>query len=464
MTKKQTKRVISLEKLGFIVLIAIGFNSYFTMAFDKSVTDKHPFFLISTVVFFNVVYFLVTIPFFVFKEIRFDNSLSSMEHLLSTLEYLTPSNIEQDDINQIETEDSPIDMIKDPASPIETIEEETIQISNPNQVIAAIKTYNKVINLEQYASLLHRYLLDYGLKVDLSNIRTMFGAMGATRLIMIKSSHQAISRRFITLFSDFVGANFQTLLIRKNYQNFKEFISDNDVVSTFLLDAHKDKNKINMLSLSQPDLNGLERFADVFINYAMNTTLNKTIGEPIISSINELSNNLWFMVVSDDQMPRGDNKIVETAFCVELNASIITPKEIVHENGLKLSFSAFLEHLRESYEDYYLDESYWKKIDQLEDYTKTYRPFRIDNRITLQLERFSTLYLLSGGDSKDCVDTILSAKLLIMIGAFNMTKKETDETSFLSLLEKLFGLENLSLSKAQIKEIEHSFTLEKEEV
>ncbi|QVK18989.1 hypothetical protein KHQ81_04575 [Mycoplasmatota bacterium] len=334
-------------------------------------------------------------------------------------------------------------------------DEEEANLQKPKSVISREHIFVKDVDPKKYCDDLYSYLQDNGLSVNMNNVREMFASMAATKLIIVKSEDPILSQRFVELFSDFIGAYYTKDKVKPNLELFDDLYLDNYRFKKFILKANHDPNKINIMSLRDVKLDTLEQCFDKVLEYAWNPLLACNIESSIFSFVKEMPINTWFMVIPKDS---NDTFMSETlgnsAITLELNAKTIEPKEEVYENEKKLSYEFMTNLLLEGYEKFYIKEAAWKKVDKVEEYLKEYSTFTLDNRMFRQLERYTSTYLMFGGDEYEAMDSVLYAKLLRVISILKINIDQDSEKGLFQLFEKLYGLENLTRSKTILKEIQ----------
>jgi hypothetical protein len=346
------------------------------------------------------------------------------------------------------------DMNLDESTNGEMVDEQATDVENKTNKKSI---FDSNIDANKYSSDLIAFLLDNGLSVDKQNIRQLFSCIAASKLIILKSEKPLISERFIELFSDFIGAHFFKNEVKSGLDTFDDLFLDGYQFSKAIITANKKPNRINIVSLRNIKLNTLEQYFSNIIDYSLNPLLPCDIKNKHFSTVTELPNNMWFMVIpsnSSDIIPSG--RIAESAITFELNIGEITPKDEIRHNEFKLSYENITNFLTEGYEEYFLKEKQWKKIDRIEEHLKQYSTFSLDNRLFRQLERYSSTYIMFGGDKYDAMDCMLSAKLLPVIALIDIDRTYSNEEGMLKLFERIIGLENLSRSKKLLKEIQES--------
>ena len=123
---------------------------------------------------------------------------------------------------------------------------------------------------------------------------------------------------------------------------------------------------------------------------------------------------------------------------IDLNAKVIEPQEEVHENEIKLSYERLVHMIRDLEEKYYLEEIHWKKIDQLENYISKYIQYKFDNKIIRQIERFSSIYILVGGDQLECLDNLLNSKIFPIVLDLNIKRQDNEDEGFIDRFRSYF--------------------------
>lgn len=440
MSNRKNKLKLSKNIIFISVVFALIFNITMFYILSKAQSDEldYGFYLMMIVI--NLILFgLVKI---VFGKKGKDKKLSlrGVASLFDGIDYLKPDSVVLldtqvvNDFVDIEEEDSFV------------LEDNEVLILKPKTVIKAKAQFDSRITFDKYIDQMHTYFMDNGLEVNKDSLRTTLSMISASRMIYIKHKSMNLAHRFIELFSSFLGSTNHILEAQDGVLFHKDLMN--------LMDAAKTRKHIlNFIVLSKLDFTKFEATYDHLIQYAYHSY---KFGE------HKLPNNIWFFMVA----PKGNptNMLYDTLFTLDLNALVIEPKEVVHENDNKLSFERLMHTLRDIEENHYIDELSWKKIDQFEAYVNDHLPFKLDNKIIRQLEIFSTMYTVSGGEQLDCLDTMLSSKLLNIVLSLNITRQDIEDEGFIEVFDRVFGLENLMTSKELVKTIEDQFILNKEVV
>ena len=103
--------------------------------------------------------------------------------------------------------------------------------------------------------------------------------------------------------------------------------------------------------------------------------------------------------------------------------------------------------------EYKIAEDDWKKMDKLEEYINKHTEYNIGNKMWLCLEKYSTVNLACGGDSKTALDMGVSAKLLPSMIVSLSGKMSKEEKSFYEVLDDVFGEDNADRCKTLVKSL-----------
>lgn len=383
---------------------------------------------------------LINISFLIFLNIMLGKHKNikrkSLKSLFDSLDVIKPTQIIdlKNDLTVLDSGDEQIEETSD------------VVILRPRQVIKSIHSYDKKIHFEKYLDQMYNYFIDNGLEVNKDTLKNTFAQLGATRLIYINQPSLNIGSRFIELFSDFLGSNL-SILTDEGYTNY------NEVLDEFISKGRTDSHKLNMLLLKNIDFKIIKSRYKYLLDYADNPV--KFIDQ------DDLPNNLWIFIQHSKEEPK--NELLDIIATIDLNAKVIEPQEEVHENEIKLSYERVVHMIRDLEEKYYLEEIHWKKIDQLENYISKYVQFKFDNKIIRQMERFSSIYILVGGDQLECLDNLLNSKIFPIVLDLNIKRQDKEDEGFIDLLDRIFGIENLIISKSYVKKLEDNF-LSKDEV
>ena len=370
-------------------------------------------------------------------------SIIDLTNLLDNMSFNEPISYE----SLIEEELTEVEVIEE--APLMNEQGEPLQILKPKTIKEQKPIFDAIIQPVSYTDALYNYCIDSGLAVDKNTIREMIAALATSKLLILNHEKREISLRFLELFTEFVGIN-HTVCEIESLKSFEELFSETYPFLQTITDAANTLNRFHFITLDRYDLNQMN-ILEPFIEYSLNPNLPFNIENKHNQAIKELTPNVWMVILPKTNQDEPLNeKHHEGVLQIELDAKLVMPKEVVSQNPFKLSFEQFTGLLYEGYDHHYIEESEWKKIDQVEQFTMSHGNYKIDNRLFRQLERFTSTFIQFGGEKSDAMDRVLYDKLLRIVLKLQLTK-ENEQEDLLTLFERLFGLENLNKSKNLLK-------------
>ena len=138
--------------------------------------------------------------------------------------------------------------------------------------------------------------------------------------------------------------------------------------------------------------------------------------------------------------------LANACVCINMVISSAT-KEIETPEVKNLSYQDFQDLVIQAKEEVYLNEKIWKKIDELEESIGAVERFRIGNKNTLQIERYTSVLLECGGDDSEAFSNIFVGKIVPILKNTATYKKDGGERTIIGLVEKIFNEEDLGRIK-----------------
>lgn len=311
---------------------------------------------------------------------------------------------------------------------IEVIEEEVIE---KEEVIEEINFENKLyleeLIIVDYVKKLTEYLTKKGIKVNNTSIGKLFASFLSSKLLVIKSDSD-LEKLFIEI-SNYIGANFY-------YSNNTKTMSKDQNFIKLINNARKNKEEINIILFDNISLEDLDETLYEIVEYAKYPKANKTI--KLNNKNIELNDNIYIVINNDAH--NFDFKIWESGNFITLDYE--KSKEIeVFEDEEKLSNFLFINHYDQINEEFYLDESDWKKIDYIESLINEHDKSILTNVIINQIERYSSMYLSIDNERTKLIDLILSSKVLPLVNSY---KIEGLLVEVYNVIERNFDIDTLS--------------------
>lgn len=447
----KTRRINILFVHAFFLLLA---NVLMILAIRNANTIGIAYFMIgATLVADSLYLFLI---FHLFKKQKRNLNKRLISKLIKEMPYASPSDRIEYERNSVS-----LDQIDTVQVNNITLDEQgrPLEILRPDKIIRKTPVFNKAIDSTVYIERLSAYMLDSGLSVSQNTIRAMFSSMASTKCIQLRHEQTDIVNRFIELFMDFIGTTvFQDDL--KDTQTFVDMFKSEDGLKAALLRSNEQKLAMHAMVFNTPEVALNNGSLDPILAYAFNPLLPFVIENKRFKEAIQMPDNIWFLLVSNEDLPMQHKGLSQSGIVIELEVSLAIPKHEVYENDIKLTHEYFTNYLLDGYEIHYLEESDWKKFDAIETFIQQGAEFKLDNRLFRQMERFTSTFLLFGGDKHEAIDYILYAKYLKLIHHLD-TKFESDtEKDILITFEKQFGLEYLIKSKNVLKSFQSEDKLE----
>jgi len=375
------------------------------------------------------------------KDILTDDVPVELEQITDAFEVIPVFNedaIENVEINETEEEYEEVD---------DYLLDENSIIDKPN-------------DLDDYLNNLSNYIANNGIQISKNNLRELFSAMAASRLVVLKHESVKIAEKTIELFLDYIGANNCTNVIEEEQQDFISLLQDKYSLTELIYVAENNRNSINVMNLKNVDLTDFDNRYYPINEYAINPLLPVFYDNGIDEEKKQLPKNIWFtMIMSLKDTQKYSKRLSQGVITIELDSKRMKPVELTPINHVRLSFDIINEILIEGYENYFMDEEFWKGIDEIEDYLNQVIPFKIDNRLFRQLERYSSTFLIFGGENVDVIDSLMNSKLINIILLLDLSKIKEQKVDLISIFEKNYGLENLPKTKIILKELQLHYKL-----
>lgn len=334
------------------------------------------------------------------------------------------------------------------------LDKDIVKILKPTTIVHKEPVYNKPILPEKYLDMLFQDMTDNGLSIDKHNLYELFAAMSTSKLILIRNTDPIIAERVIELYNSFIGSSYSVDQVSEDTIQFDDLFKEDYQLSERIINASESTDMIHMMIYRGMTISKMEELFQPLIDFSYNPLVPFYLNNYNITDIKTMPDNLWFFVILKDESPTLSEKLALSAVMLEFNAKIIEPLEEVVENERKLSSTALFNIFTKGYETKFLDEATWKGLDHIEAFFKHSDGFSLDNRLYRQIERFTSTYILFGGEKKDAIDGVLYLKLLNVFSLIKLRKTDIAEEDLLMLFEKEVGLEYLVKSKIVIKQIQ----------
>lgn len=311
--------------------------------------------------------------------------------------------------------------------------------------------YQESIDFVKFYNDSKKYFLENGFKLNDRIIRMLFSNFASSKLVSFNYEEIDAASEIVEVFASYIGANLMSTTLNPALTEKDLLNSNNNILTNIINSALENKDKIHIALLN--DYNTLD-FANNF------PTVSKYVNNPLVKygiktngSEVIIPKNVWFFVTNKN------NDYTNNSINLNLILERVNKEEVITENETKLSFPMFEEIMRDYRETHFMDESTWKKIDELNEYLRYSNLNIIDNRIAQQIENYSIIYLLTEGLKEELVDDLLTSKILPIVNNETVYKLTEDDNGFASLVEKLFGFDNLTNSQVLLNKINENLKI-----
>lgn len=298
-----------------------------------------------------------------------------------------------------------------------------------------------------------KFSTERGIVIEENNLRNFIASLSTSGLLIVNGDEMKLLNMFCSILGDYFG----TKVYADNAEDYK---TSNDIVNKYNLRymrgitifqqacraARSESARIHLVILRHMKTAVL---SDVFSEIADDWQAGWTVAQDS-SSARERSYvfppNLWVIVALENGADFG--KIPQSV--ADFSATLVlrlrecdpsTTKTLVKPFGY-YQFSNMIHNVRNKFE---LDERLWKRIDLLDEKISEISNYRISNRLWIKIEKHISAFLACGGSDTESLDAAVATELLTAILPY---LKKINEESFLTVLEEIFGSEEIAFCRA----------------
>ena len=341
------------------------------------------------------------------------------------------------------------------------IMEEEYAVDEAGKVVYRTSRTVESIDMKRVYNDFIRFALSEGIVVDKITAREMFASIASGRLVFVKNDDKELTNDFLRVFAKYFGVEFYLSKVTEETNSLDSLIwvrsGTSNLPSEFAKGLQASRGlpeKVNFAFLEGVNPSTMLKYFKDLFEYCKNPEVPcyvKIGAKNVDGGMRDLPKNLWFIlsVDGDDIVPSEIAK-----YSISLNLNIKRAAEKGEEIKFKeVSYPQLVDAINEAYEDNYISEDMWKKLDEFENYLAKRGDYFIDNRIVREMERFAAIYLLCEGEQVDLIDTLLSKKLLLIALPNTYTYLENDEETIMGMAEKIIGADYISSSQTILKQI-----------
>lgn len=370
-------------------------------------------------------------------------------------------------------------LTKKPATPEKKTEEPAPLPANvPSGMVGSLKKVSdemKRMRTEQkhvvYSSLtkvcedFSAYAMESGVNIDFEMARDVFATMASSRAVWIRSDSHTFAKDVAMTLKKYFGGVNRSIRVDAGLRNPRTLIciriGGTQMETSLAEELYRAKYIPNSICVTTVENADVCDFTSAFSSFiesfrapegetSLTVDYNGTLKGLRFIENKQMSfpTNMWYLLVASEEkakLPENSNEY-STELYVKGKDALAPVAESEQKTHNPISFAQFEELVSDALDTSTLSLDVWKKLDRLEEYLQAKLPFAISNPVARQIERYSAVYVVCGGDEGEALDKVLANKLLPML--FKYTKEEINhEGDTLSeLLDSLFGMDNLPIT------------------
>ena len=270
-----------------------------------------------------------------------------------------------------------------------------------------------------------------GVAVSLTDARQIFAALSATRMIFIKNKDATAAKNALAALGEFLQMKCYFATASENVRTLEDLLtpsSTSDILGV-LTDSHVASRAFYVSVLCGVEPDKMRGYFEKFIPFISNPRKKCVLrlGASLVEvadgeadSAVELTRNAYFAAILADgaTFDQIDAEIADNSVCIITDITAITDAPVLSaeeaQNATNTYYATVFEwthRIDNLKEEFYLDETHWRAIDDIEAYLGELCGFCISNKLINRAERFAAVYLAMGGED-DCLDRCIASTVL----------------------------------------------------
>ena len=318
---------------------------------------------------------------------------------------------------------------------------------------------NKELTFSEACYDFNTFATEKGFKFAPDTIREIFASIASSRIVILKDTNEEQYKTLIMLLCEYFDCPISIDYVSDRYVNEESVLftngPDGERIKTNILkgieNAYKEKQNIQILSLSDVELAKISNYFVSFARYARNPSGNISI-EARNEKNNETSyvipQNTWIFV----KLKSGEKICNLPEYLADISTSVKLDYTKCPAAGINADVRKFkyyqLDYLLDKCKNVYeFSEDTWKKIDKLEEYTNLHAKFHLGNKICTGIEKYSSTFIACEGEMNIAIDKAIAAKLLPYVIITINGNRNKEVRGLGETLDAIFGEENTAASR-----------------
>lgn len=340
---------------------------------------------------------------------------------------------------------------------VEVAKEEIISESDD-----AFLRINRVLDFEVLAENLVEFAAERGISITRSTAAATLASFASSRLIFVNSLHGDELNQYLSTLSEYFDSQFYSETIFEEHHDFGHllFVKDENgnkrttALMKMISHAKEEKSHICFAVFNQVRA---EAVADLFLPYIRYFDNPNRENKVVVKEMSEeytLPENIWFVVdiAAGEALEDIPSHLFEKGTLLSLNYVPCEAREEKKETHA-LTYTELIHIVDQTKNKLDIQEDIWKKVDSLEGYVNEHVSYQIGNKLSLQMEKYLSVYSACGLELNEAWDRTMAANLLPMMMSALKNKVNNDERSLLEIVEQIFGEDNVEMCRKVLKNI-----------
>lgn len=314
--------------------------------------------------------------------------------------------------------------------------------------------FSPKVSFNELCNAFRTFCANRGVNVELSSVRSFLAGLASGKLVFLSCKNKEVLPALTDAVCEYFSVagrikasdewnSIEDLLWRRGESAGDYVLSD---VSNAINLASKTPEKNSFILIENVSMLNVGEYFSKFLDYA-----NFPSEEHFIDLNGEVSlkipSNLCFILIpsADSFAEEFTPALAHAGMLIDMVVSKGAPRSGEVEDDIKVISKLALEELiSEAKEQYFVNETVWKKLDDFTEAVNATEKFSIDNKSLLQLEKYSSILLECGGDESEVLINMFTSKIIPLLKVCKAYKKEKGGLTLYGMIEKLFGEENLN--------------------
>ena len=281
-------------------------------------------------------------------------------------------------------------------------------------------------------------------------ISSLLSGLGSSNILILNTRIKELIPAFVEILNDYLGNTSHIVSACDSWMSAFNLTWKKEEDGTYsktdfvndVYNANIQKNNIGVAILDnvnmQNVLNYLKEFVDFanYPSYSHSMRLNQKL-------VLKIPHNFKLILIpqNDDYLNEIPEELAEASISIEL---LMRKAEHVVEEEVKpnsLSYGYLEDLIYEAKKTDYIGEDLWKKLD---DSLIELGVAELHNKVILQMEKYTSVYISAGGEDVDAFDSVIAEKVLPILKVLPQFKTYEGMKSLLTVIEKHLGHDNIN--------------------